>query len=73
MIGSGEHTVFICGNDEEAKSKVKSLLKEFGWAGKNILDLGDITAARGTEAVLPVWLRIWTATKNQAFNFKIVS
>lgn len=73
MIGGGDHTAFICGNDAEAKNKVKSLLNEFGWRNENILDLGDITSARGTEAVLPIWLRIWSATQNGAFNFKVVS
>lgn len=73
MIGGGDHTNFICGNDAESKAKVKSLLKEFGWKEQNILDLGDITNARGTEAVLPIWLRVWGATQNGAFNFKVVS
>ena len=73
MIGAGDHTAFICGNDAEAKTRVKSLLKEFGWRSGNILDLGDISAARGTEAVLPIWLRIWSATQSGAFNFKVVS
>jgi 8-hydroxy-5-deazaflavin:NADPH oxidoreductase len=73
MIGSGDHTNFICGNDAEAKQKVKGLLNEFGWKNENILDLGDITSARGTESILPVWLRIWNATQNGAFNFKVIS
>jgi predicted dinucleotide-binding enzyme len=72
MINDGEHTNFICGNDVEAKQKVKSLLNEFGWKMGNILDLGDIHSARGTEAMILVWLRIWGATQNGAFNFKIV-
>lgn len=73
MIGGGNHTNFICGNDAEAKTKVKFLLNEFGWNSENILDLGDITNARGSESVLPIWLRVWGATQNGAFNFKIVS
>ncbi|MBN8706999.1 MAG: NAD(P)-binding domain-containing protein [Bacteroidetes bacterium] len=73
MINNGDHTNFICGNDAGAKSNVKEILKSFGWAEKNILDLGEISAARGTEAVLPVWLRIWGATQNGAFNLKVVS
>lgn len=73
MIGGGNHTNFICGNDAEAKANVKSLLNEFGWKNENILDLGDITNARGSESVLPIWLRVWGATQNGAFNFKIVS
>ena len=73
VIGQGDHVNFICGNHAEAKTKVKKLLQEFGWKEKNLLDLGDISNARGTEAVLPIWLRVWNATQNGAFNFKIVS
>ena len=73
MIGGGDHTNFICGNDTDAKIQVKSLLYEFGWKNENLMDLGDISSARGTEAVLPVWLRIWGATQSGAFNLKIVS
>ena len=73
MTGGGDHHVFVSGNDVTAKDEVKEILKSFGWADKNILDLGDITTARGTEMYLPLWLRIWGATKNGAFNIKIVS
>lgn len=73
VINEGDHNTFICGNDYSAKEKVKEILISFGWKGKNILDLGDITSARGMEMYLPLWLRIWGATKNGAFNIKIVS
>jgi predicted dinucleotide-binding enzyme len=73
LIGGGDHQVFVCGNDAGAKEKVKEVLKSFGWKEKNILDLGDITAARGTEMYLPLWLRIWGATKNGSFNIKLIS
>jgi predicted dinucleotide-binding enzyme len=73
LINEGDHNTFICGNDYSAKEKVKEILISFGWKGKNILDLGDITSARGMEMYLPLWLRIWGATKNGAFNIKIVS
>ena len=73
MINGGDHDVFVSGNDVAAKEEVKTILKSFGWADKNILDLGDITTARGTEMYLPLWLRVWGATNNGAFNVKIVS
>ena len=73
MLNGGEHSTFICGNDAEAKETVKEILKSFGWFEKNILDLGDITKARGTEMYLPLWLSIYGATQNGAFNIKIVS
>ena len=68
-----DHTVFVSGNDADAKATVKSVLQSFGWRESEILDLGDVTTARGTEGMLPVWLRIFGATQNGAFNFKIVS
>jgi predicted dinucleotide-binding enzyme len=72
LIGNGDHVNYICGNDNAAKSKVISFLNELGWKNESILDLGDITAARATEATLPIWLRVYGATQNGAFNFKIV-
>ncbi len=67
----GEHDVFLCGNDKEAKSEVISILKEwFGW--KSVIDLGDITAARGMEMILPLWLRLMGKFQSPNFNFKIV-
>jgi predicted dinucleotide-binding enzyme len=73
MIKSGDHHIFVGGNDDDAKAKVKEILESFGWPKPNIIDLGDITSARGTEMYLPLWLRIYGATKNGAFNIKIVS
>ncbi len=73
MINGGDHSTFVCGNDAGAKEEVKKILQQFGWADKNILDLGDITKARGTEMYLPLWLSIYGATSNGAFNIKIVS
>lgn len=67
------HTTFISGNDAGAKAKVKSVLAQFGWKDEEMLDLGEITTARGSESILPVWLRIWGATKNGAFNLKVVA
>ena len=72
MINGGDHSVFICGNDADAKSIVRDILKSFGWRDGNILDLGGITSARGTEMYLPLWLSIFMASGNGAFNIKIV-
>jgi predicted dinucleotide-binding enzyme len=71
MLSGGDHHVFICGNDSEAKEEVKERLHEFGWKDDRILDLGDITASRGMEMILPLWLRIMMTYGNGAFNFKI--
>jgi hypothetical protein len=65
----GDHEVFLCGNDAEAKAFVTELLRSFGWRG--ILDLGDITGARGMEMILPIWLRLMGTLKMPMFNFHI--
>lgn len=73
MTAAGDHTNFIAGNDADAKNAVKELIKQFGWADASLLDLGDISNACGTEAILPIWLRVWNATQNGAFNLKVVA
>jgi predicted dinucleotide-binding enzyme len=72
MAGNGDHINFICGNDQDAKDRVISLLKDFGWKEENCIDLGDITASRGTEGVLPLWLRVMMTRQTAAFNFNLV-
>ena len=67
----GDHDIFVCGNDAGAKAQVVRLLKdEFGW--KNVNDLGDITAARGTESYLHLWLRLYGALQTADFNIHVV-
>lgn len=69
----GNHNLFMCGNDGAAKSTVAGfLVKNFGWKHEQIIDLGDVTSARATESLLPIWLRLWTKFQNPNFNFHIV-
>jgi predicted dinucleotide-binding enzyme len=63
-------SVFVSGDDGDAKVTVTGLLREFGHT--DVIDLGDITTARGTEMMLPVWLRLYGALGTPIFNFKIV-
>ena len=70
QLAGGDHTVFVCGDDPVAKAAVTDLLRGFGWS--DIVDLGDITTARGTEMMLPVWVRLFGALEKPLFNFKIV-
>jgi predicted dinucleotide-binding enzyme len=66
----GESDIFVCGNDAAAKQRVVELLHAFGW--KNVIDLGDITGARGLEAYLLLWLRLWGVVGKPEFNIRIV-
>jgi 8-hydroxy-5-deazaflavin:NADPH oxidoreductase len=68
----GEHHVFVCGNDEGAKDEVRELLASFGWPTDRIIDLGDITGARGTEMYLPLWLRLMGLEDTANFNIRVV-
>jgi len=65
--------VFLNGNDSVAKNEVKKLLMSFGWNDQDIIDMGDITTARGTEQILPIWVRLWGTFQTPMFNFKIVT
>jgi len=71
MIGE-DQTVFLSGNDNRAKDTVKHLLQSFGWKESEMLDLGDITTARASEQLLPIWVRIYSGIGNPMFNFRIV-
>jgi len=70
QLGDGDHSVFVAGNDADAKATVVDLLHGFGW--RDVIDLGDISAARGTEMYLPLWLRLMGSLGNQVFNIKVV-
>lgn len=68
-VAGARHSVFVSGNDDQAKEQVSDLLRSFGW--KDIIDLGGIDAARGTEMYLPLWLRLWGALGSPMFNVSV--
>jgi 8-hydroxy-5-deazaflavin:NADPH oxidoreductase len=68
----GEHDLFLCGNDEQAKTQVAELLRSFGWPAERILDLGDITAARAQELYVTLWVRLMGVTEGATFNIRVV-
>lgn len=69
-LANGEHAMFLCGNDAGAKKQAQGILESFGW--KHIHDLGDLSAARGMEAYLGLWLRLMGVLKTPTFNVQIV-
>jgi predicted dinucleotide-binding enzyme len=66
----GNPTMLLCGNDTEAKKKVTALLNTLGW--RDIIDLGDITKARGTEMLVPLWVNLFGVFGNPNFGFKVL-
>ncbi|MEU1684676.1 NAD(P)-binding domain-containing protein [Micromonospora sp. NPDC005707] len=70
QLADGDHSVFVSGDDAEAKKVVTELLTSFGHT--DVIDLGDITTARGTEMLLPIWLRLYGRLGTAVFNVKVV-
>lgn len=68
---SGDHVVFVGGNDAGARAQVTQLLQEMGWPAERIRDLGDITSARATEMYLLLWLRLMGILETSRFNIAI--
>jgi len=69
---SGSHTVFVAGDDADAKVLAAELLREFGWENHEIVDAGGIDAARGLELYLPLWLSLMGSFGTPAFNVNVV-
>jgi predicted dinucleotide-binding enzyme len=68
---SAESVIFLSGNDAAAKATVAELLRSgFGWTA--IVDLGDISTARVTEMLLPIWIRLMLVQGTPLFNFAII-
>lgn len=48
----GTPTMFLCGNNPEAKGQVSAICKQFGWEP---YDCGDIIASRALEPLCRLW------------------
>lgn len=73
LINSGEHNLFVCGNNADAKNKVMHLLVDnFHWKADRVIDLGGIEMSRCVEAIVPFWVAVYQKLGTPLFNFKIV-
>jgi len=73
LVNNGDHTLFICGDDADAKNKVKHFLVDtFGWKPDNLLDMGGIQSARMTEAYVPFWVSMMQVLGTPMFSIKVV-
>jgi 8-hydroxy-5-deazaflavin:NADPH oxidoreductase len=64
-------TVFVSGDDGEAKTMVTGLLIDLGWRPDDILDLGGIDTALATEHVAPLFFATAMALKTPRFNLTV--
>jgi predicted dinucleotide-binding enzyme len=65
-----DSTIFVAGNDAAARQTAASIAADLGWT--DVFDLGDLTAARGLEMFLPLWVRIFGQLGRPEFNIKLV-
>lgn len=73
QVARGAHTLFMSGNDANAKNKVAHFLADnFYWKGDHLIDLGGIASARVAESILPLWVQLWQTLGTSLFNFKVV-
>jgi len=65
-----KHSVFIASNDEAAKREVTALLESFGW--QDIIDLGDLSACRAMEQLVPLWMSLEKKFGGPQFNLAVI-
>jgi predicted dinucleotide-binding enzyme len=68
-LKGGEHTMFMSGNDKDAKVKVSEILKSFGWT--DIMDLGPIEMAHGQEMLMAMWVALYSSLQNGMIGIKV--
>ena len=68
----GAHTTFLAGDDAQAKGVARACCATWAGATEEILDLGDLSASRGLELYLVLWLRIAGALGGSGFNIHVV-
>jgi 8-hydroxy-5-deazaflavin:NADPH oxidoreductase len=69
----GPSSVFLSGDDAAAKAETAGLLKDLGWSGDDIVDLGGIETARGPEHYLVLFAKLAGLLRTEAFNIRVVS
>ena len=65
----GPPTMFICGNDEGAKTQARQILDQFGW---ETADMGGVEAARAIEPLCILWCIPGLARNSWAHAFKLL-
>ena len=68
-LPGGTPTMFICGNDEDARKKVTSILTAFGWETE---DMGKAEAARAIEPLCILWCIPGFISNDWAHAFKLL-
>lgn len=65
-------SVFVSGNDTDAKRTTTDLIVDLGWHRSAVIDLGDIASAKGPEHYVLMFGALAQATRTRAFNIRVV-
>ena len=68
-VPGGPPTMFLAGDDPDAKATVTALLEQTGW---EVADLGGISASRWLEAMCMVWVAYGFASGDWGHAFKLL-
>jgi predicted dinucleotide-binding enzyme len=66
----GTPTMFLCGNDQQAKAQVSDLIRQFGWEP---FDCGTIVAARALEPLCILWCIPGIRSNSWTHAFKLLT
>lgn len=69
-VGDGGTTMFVAGDDAEARGVVVTLLQTLGW--RDVIEFEELSAARGMEMWLPLWIRLMGRLGTADFNIRVV-
>lgn len=65
----GPPDMFICGDDDGAKSSVTQLLQELGWS---VVDIGGIEGSRYLEPLAMIWILHYFKTRSGNHAFRLL-
>ena len=65
-----DSTIFVAGNDPDSRQTAAALAADLGWA--DVFDLGDLTAARGLEMFITLWVRMYVELGRPNFYIKVI-
>lgn len=68
-FGGQKPTMFICGDDENAKTETKGILDTFGW---ETMDCGTAKAARAIEPLCMLWCIPGFKSNHWTHAFKVI-
>jgi predicted dinucleotide-binding enzyme len=66
---AGKPTMFICGNDDDAKAVTTKILDQFGW---ETADMGKVEAARSIEPLCMLWCILGFTRNEWTHAFKLL-